>query len=75
LLDDPDLRVAMGLNARERVVRELDWRPQSHKYVSVFDQLSGDQLLRGDASAAKAIVEAGPGVDQSGHEYVDVSDR
>jgi glycosyltransferase involved in cell wall biosynthesis len=41
LLDDPDLRVSMGVKARERVVSELDWRPQSEAYVDVFDRLTG----------------------------------
>ncbi|GAA2106653.1 glycosyltransferase family 4 protein [Microlunatus panaciterrae] len=41
LLDDPDLRLEMGLRARERVSRELDWRPQSEKYLNVYDALSG----------------------------------
>jgi glycosyltransferase involved in cell wall biosynthesis len=41
LLDDADLRVELGAKGRERAVRELDWRPQSQAYVSVFDGLFG----------------------------------
>ncbi len=41
LLDDPDLRVRLGLAARSRVVEHLDWRPQSVTYVSTFDSVVG----------------------------------
>ena len=41
LLDDADLRAELGAKGRERAVRELDWRPQSQAYVSVFDDLFG----------------------------------
>ena len=40
LLEDEDLRTQMSLAARDRVVRELDWRPQAERYVSVFDELT-----------------------------------
>jgi len=40
LLDDEDYRVSLSLMARERVVRELDWRPQARAYVGVFDELT-----------------------------------
>ncbi|MEZ0447912.1 glycosyltransferase family 4 protein [Cellulomonas sp. ICMP 17802] len=39
LLDDEDRRVALSLAARERVVAELDWRPQRRRYLGVFDGL------------------------------------
>src|SRR5215213_541403 len=41
LLDDPELRVQMGLKARSRVAEELDWRPQAERYVTVFEDLTG----------------------------------
>ena len=31
----------MARRARARVAQELDWRPQSHAYVRVFDELFG----------------------------------
>ena len=40
LLDDEDLRVEMGTQARRRVVAELDWRPQAQRYIEVFYSLS-----------------------------------
>jgi glycosyltransferase involved in cell wall biosynthesis len=45
LLDDPELRVEMGLRARSRVVEELDWRPQAQRYVTVFETLTGGPSL------------------------------
>ncbi|UUT34488.1 glycosyltransferase family 4 protein [Microbacterium elymi] len=39
LLDDPDRRVELGVQARRRVVDELDWKPQAEAYVGVFDDL------------------------------------
>jgi len=41
LLDDDTRRAELGTAGRERAVRELDWRPQSQAYVSVFDGLFG----------------------------------
>ncbi|WP_396031761.1 glycosyltransferase family 4 protein [Cellulomonas fimi] len=41
LLDDDDRRVALSIAARDRVVTELDWRPQRRRYVEVFDGLLG----------------------------------
>jgi glycosyltransferase involved in cell wall biosynthesis len=41
LIDDPSTRVKMGRRARERVVSELDWRPQAEAYVSVLDDVTG----------------------------------
>ncbi|HEY0808043.1 MAG TPA: glycosyltransferase family 4 protein [Pseudonocardiaceae bacterium] len=41
LLDDPQRRAELGAEGRQRAVRELDWRPQSQAYVSVFDGLFG----------------------------------
>jgi glycosyltransferase involved in cell wall biosynthesis len=41
LLDDDELRVSMGLAARERVASQLDWREQATKYVAVYERLLG----------------------------------
>lgn len=41
LLDDDALRVRLGTRGRERVVRELDWKPQSEAYIGVFERLLG----------------------------------
>jgi hypothetical protein len=41
LLDNPELRIDMAKRARSRVSSQLDWRPQSMAYVSVFDGLQG----------------------------------
>ncbi|MFF0816091.1 glycosyltransferase family 4 protein [Rhodococcus sp. NPDC003318] len=45
LLDNPPLRARLGVAARRRVARELDWRPQAQAYVGVYDEL----LNHGDA--------------------------
>ena len=42
LLDDSDLRVHMGLRARELVTRQLDWRSQAVTYVATFDSVAGE---------------------------------
>ncbi|HPE12037.1 MAG TPA: glycosyltransferase family 4 protein [Actinomycetota bacterium] len=39
LLDDPDERLHLGLEARRRVASQLDWQSQAHQYVSVYDRL------------------------------------
>ncbi|WP_372593094.1 glycosyltransferase family 4 protein [Actinotalea sp.] len=41
LLDDPELRVEMSVDARERAVALMDWRPQAVAYVGVFDRMLG----------------------------------
>ena len=41
LLDDPDKRARLAIEARRRVAAELDWSPQARAYVSVFDRLFG----------------------------------
>lgn len=55
LLDDEPRRVRMGRAARARVSTELDWSPQSARYVRVFEELLGPAprpAERGDASCA-----------------------
>jgi hypothetical protein len=56
LLDDPDRRLSMGAAARVRCVDELDWRPQALAYVSVFDALSGADVV----SRPSAVRETTP---------------
>jgi glycosyltransferase involved in cell wall biosynthesis len=41
LLDDEDRRVALSLAARERAVRELDWRAQAERYLDAWSALLG----------------------------------
>lgn len=41
LVSDPDLRLRLARMARDRVVRELDWRPQASAYIGVYDSLFG----------------------------------
>jgi glycosyltransferase involved in cell wall biosynthesis len=76
LLDDPDLRVEMGLRARRRVVRELDWRPQAERYVAVFDELSGgdDSEPSAELDGLDDLDDVYPQVDALGRRYVDVGD-
>jgi len=76
LLDNPDLRVQMGFRARQRVVSELDWQPQSVRYVEVFDSLCGVArpaipMQRGPSDIA---LEAAS-FDEWGHRYVNIEDE
>jgi len=41
LLEDPERRARMGKAARKRCVEELDWKPQSRRYVLAFDRTIG----------------------------------
>lgn len=68
LLDEPEMRVSMGLQARNRVVKELDWRPQSEKYVGVYDELAGR------TSAAEEHRDEHVAEDARGRKYVDLDD-
>jgi glycosyltransferase involved in cell wall biosynthesis len=74
LLDDPALRLSMAKLARCRVSRELDWRPQARSYVKVFDDLSGWGPRQ---AAAELLGDAcsGPGVDDRGRTFVDLTDE
>lgn len=76
LLDDEDLRTRMSLAARERLVHKLDWRPQSERYVEVFDRLTGRParaVVEGwPARDRRAPVEPGSGRDPEGREFIDL---
>ncbi len=80
LLDDVDRRVAMGLAARDRAVRELDWAPQRARYVSVFDRLLDRPPAAPtipDATAGLPDGAGGPAVESGerfGHPVVDLVD-
>jgi glycosyltransferase involved in cell wall biosynthesis len=60
LLDDEELRVRMGLAARERVVGQLDWLPQSAAYVAAFDRLTGHVREQPSAAASAPEVAVAP---------------
>jgi glycosyltransferase involved in cell wall biosynthesis len=69
LLDDPDLRVSMGLAARRRVVEELDWRAQESVYVGVLDELSGYRSPQLRERENRAMH------DELGRRFVDLDDE
>ena len=71
LIDDPDLRIALGMKGRERVSSELDWRPQAEAYVAVFDAVSGFSQP-GPAVPDDTGVKAS---DAQGRHYVDLDDK
>lgn len=75
LLDQEDLRIALGLRARQRVHDHLDWRQQAAVYVSVFRELLGTVQPIPRPRTAVAQAQAGEaGQDELGREYVDLSD-
>jgi glycosyltransferase involved in cell wall biosynthesis len=80
LLDDVDRRVAMGLAARQRAVRELDWAPQRSRYVAVYDRLldrppAAGAPPAGAPPAGAAPVEVRPvPADRLGRELVDLDE-
>ncbi|HEV7196752.1 MAG TPA: glycosyltransferase family 4 protein, partial [Pedococcus sp.] len=67
LLDDDAQRLRMGRAARARVATELDWSPQSARYVRVFDELVGP------APRPKSRVRA-PSAPPAGREFVALED-
>ncbi len=73
LLDHPELRVEMGLQARRRVASELDWRPQAVAYVSVFDAVTGHRSPSGQSE--QPFSEPPAGSDRHGRPYVDLGDE
>ena len=72
LLDDPDLRVDLGLRARARVAEHLDWRPQAEAYVGAYDALTGSTARRGAGPAPDEL--ATPAADDRGRRLVDLTD-
>jgi hypothetical protein len=72
LLDDPGRRAALGVAARRRAERVLDWRPQATAYLGVFDDLLG--FASAGLPAAPDPVSP-PGVDRWGHPLVDLTDE
>ena len=74
LLDDPGLRLSMALRARARVSQELDWRPQAHAYLSVYDDLGGFKTIESEAPLLGDL-SLRPGVDDRGRPYVDLNNR
>lgn len=69
LLDDPELRIAMAQRARERVSKELDWRPQANAYLSVYGELTG----RGECELPATTGSAQ--TDGRGRTYVPLDDE
>ncbi len=69
LLDDEELRSQMGLKARDRVVKELDWRPQSVQYVNVYERLTG-HLAASAAGVNTLLAKAEDTTDHRGRRYV-----
>ena len=77
LLDDEDLRVELGLQARHRVCEALDWRQQAETYVSVFrDLLGSPPPVPRPRSAASAVGARDDrrARDELGRAYVDLED-
>ncbi|SFN70884.1 glycosyltransferase family 4 protein [Mycetocola miduiensis] len=72
LIDNPQLRMRLGKDARTRVSTLLDWRPQSAAYVSVFDDLTGLPTVAPELAAADTRPVAD--VDPQGRRYVNVDD-
>jgi glycosyltransferase involved in cell wall biosynthesis len=70
LIDDPALRVELGLKARARVADVLDWRPQAEAYVSVYDELLGYSQT---GPAVPDLVQGSP-TDEQGRRFVDLDD-
>lgn len=75
LIDDPALRAELGRRGRERVVSQLDWRPQAEAYVAVFDGVSGFSRLDPGAGSATPSDGTVAGADPQGRRYVDLDDH
>lgn len=72
LLDDPARRVAMGIAARERVARHLDWKAQAAAYVGVFEGLLGRSAAADSRAWTARDAPGSPWTD--GMTLVDMSD-
>jgi glycosyltransferase involved in cell wall biosynthesis len=80
LLDDADRRAELGSASRRRAERELDWRPQAHAYIGVYDELldfsSAGPFPEGwpATDRRKSTAAAGTLVDRWGNRTVDLRD-
>ncbi len=72
LLQDPQLRIEMGVAGRQRAQAHLDWTPQAERYVQVFDRLSGIVRPTTVRDGERRIRNQGPGASPWGPEYVDL---
>jgi len=72
LLQDPELRIEMGVAGRQRAQAQLDWIPQAERYVHVFDRLSGIVRPASVLEGERRVKNEGPGASPWGPEYVDL---
>lgn len=70
LADDPARRIALGVEARERVSSVLDWRPQAEAYVGVYDELTGFS----QPGPAVPPIDGATDADAQGRRYVPLDD-
>lgn len=70
LLRDDDERVRLGIAGRERVVRELDWAPQSRRYVEVWNRV----LERDGGSMSRVIPATASATLPSDRPLIDIDD-
>jgi len=77
LLDDDERRAALGVAGRRRAEQELDWRPQAHSYIALYDSLMGFES-NGPFPDGWPAVERRAGteevVDRWGNRMVDLRD-
>lgn len=71
LIDKPALRLHLARQARQRVVKSLDWRPQSEAYVAVYEGLLG---IEGRLDEKPAATAAEASCDEWGNTYVPLDD-
>jgi len=71
LLDDADERVRLGVLARERVSRELDWAPQAERYVRLWTDVLGIEPRPEDRACAADLRECPS--DARGRRYIDLN--
>ena len=77
LLDDDELRCALGRAARRRVSEELDWQAQAVRYRGVFARVTGwSEEARTADPAVTSLPEAvpDPGCDHRGRPFVGLED-
>lgn len=79
LVDDPDERQRLGVAARRRAERHLDWGPQARAYVEAVDSLTGwpgvshmpEEWPKAERRGARA---SAPLESPQGRRYVDLRD-